>query len=65
MEDVVPSANDRDVLSQLNDDAWGLEEIINPADESSRPTRAALGALRVKIRSDGIAVPRTPAEDIA
>lgn len=51
MEDLVPSENDSDVPNQLDDDVWGLEDIVDPAKESSRAKREVTDALDVKCRS--------------
>lgn len=65
MEDVIPSENDGEVANRLNDNAWGPEEIVDPADELSRTMSEALDAFGMKGRSAGNTFLETPAEIIA
>lgn len=65
MEDIVHSATDLDASNQLDGEVWDLEDIVDPAEESSRAMSEALDDLGVKCRSAGITVPDSPAEVIS
>lgn len=64
LKDVFYYENDKNVVNKFDGDLWGLEEIIDPADEVSRATCEAIDALAEKCRSSGIFVPGTPGEVI-
>lgn len=65
MKNFVPSEQDVDVAIQLNDDAWGLVQIVGRADQSKIAIREALATLAVKSISVGLTVQSTPVDIIA
>lgn len=58
------SEQDVDPANQFDDEAWGLEDILSPVDQSTIGTREALVSLGIKYRSSRFPVPGTPIEII-